>query len=79
MSTVFRKWIRSLGAARMLHALAIQRVLQRGEHAICGKPIRDSALSIIYGVTLLIKGTTLNSAMRLVSNTQCTASVPLWT
>ena len=79
MSTVFRKWMRSPGAVRRLHALAIQRALQRRELAICDKPFRDAALSTVYGVALLIKGTTLNAATRLVSNTQCTASMPLWT
>ena len=79
MSTVFRKWMRSPGVVRRLHAVAIQRALQRRELAICGKPFRDAALSAIYGVALLIKGTTLNGAMRLVANAQCTASVPLWT
>ena len=79
MSTVFRKWMRSPGAARRLHAVAIQQALQRREHAICGKTFRDTALSTIYGVALLIKGTTLNGAMCLVANAQCTVSVPLWT
>ena len=80
MNTVFCKWIGSPGAAQRLHAVAIQGALQHREHAICGKPFRDAAFSIIYGVVLLIKGAaTLNGATRLVANTQGTASVPLWT
>ena len=67
MSTVFRKWMGSPGAVRSLHAVAIQRALQRRELTICDKPFRDAALSAICGVALLIRETTLNGAMRLVS------------